>query len=186
MAILFLEYKTTFKNSLTYLSPGEKLNQEIRLRSYQPISVRIANKTFYIPAANWLELRRETVSFYRIEQNISEVVDPNLYFFANHPREKYGVIEFEKFPYILLPFFVIGLFSIKRKTLNLFLIGLSPFVLISIIGSDNPIGPFGLFPFFANTIGLGLLTIPNKKKFLIPLVIILIIVFIQTIAYVKY
>ncbi len=186
LALLFLQYKTTSKNPLTYLSPGEKLKQEVRLRGYQPVSVKVASKIFFIPAANWLELRPETVAFYRIEEHLSEVLDQNLYFFANHPREKYGVIEFEKFPYILFPFFIAGMFYLKKRDIKIILISLSPLVLISVIGSDNPGGPFGLFPFFSALISLGISKVPYKTKFIVPLFIVIILVFIQTIAYAKY
>ncbi len=175
--LLLLQWKTSSKNSLTFLNDNEKLNQIVRLRAYPPSN---------IPIANWLELRKETLALYKIEANISEVVDPNLYFFANHPRERVGVIEYEKFPYILLPVFIIGLLSLKRQNLKYILLSTSPIVLNSIIGNSNPVGPFTLFPFFATTISLGLIPIFSKKIFLIPFLILFTLVFIQIYAYSKY
>lgn len=175
--LLFFQYKTSSKNSLTFLNDNEKLQQQIRLRGYPPSR---------IPIANWLENRKETLIFYKLEANISEVVDPNLYFFANHPRERVGVVEYEKFAYILIPFFILGLFSIKKKNIKTLLISISPFVLISVIGNSNPVGPFSLFPFLSSFTGIGLIPVFSKRKYLIPFLIIFALVFIQTLAYAKY
>lgn len=184
--LLFFQWKTSFKTSLIYRNDNEKVIQQEWLKAYPPIYIKIAGKTIWIPIAHWLEQRKESMVFYKIEENFSEVIDPNLFFFANHPRERVGVIEFEKFPYILLPIFIVGLFSIKKKNLKDLLLGLSPIVLISFIGNSNPIGPFALFPLFAAVISIGLAPIFSKKQFLIPFIAVFILVFIQIFAYAKY
>lgn len=184
--LIFFQWKTSFKTSLTFRNDNEKVIQQEWLKAYPPIYIKIAGKTIWIPIAHWLEQRKEFLVFYKIEENFSEIVDPNLYFFANHPRERVGVKEFEKFPYILLPVFIVGLFSIKKKNLKEVLLGLSPVVLISLIGNSNSIGPFALFPFFAAVISMGLVPIFSKKQFLIPGMVAFILVFIQVFAYAKY
>jgi hypothetical protein len=133
--------------------------------------------------ANWFEQRKETISIYKIGKNFSEVIDPNLYFFANHPREKAGAKEFEKFSYILLPIFILGLFELKKRHLKYLILTLSPIVFISIIGNNSPLGPFSLFPFFTIIISLGLKKFLLNRKFLIFKLIIFLLVFIQTISY---
>ena len=184
--LLFFQWKTSFITSLTYRNDNEKVIQQEWLKAYPPIYIKIDGKTIWIPIAHWLEQRKEFLVFYKLEENFSEVVDPNLFFFTNHPRERVGVREFEKFPYILLPIFIVGLFSIKKKNLKDVLLGLSPVVLISFIGNSNPMGPFALFPFFAAIISIGLAPNFSKKQFLIPFVALFILVFIQSFAYAKY
>lgn len=190
MAILLLiEWKTSSTNSLTYLNENEKMLLTERMHAYPPVGVNFAGRTLWIPAANWLEQRKEILVFYKLKANLSELVDPNLYFYANHPRERVGVIEYEKFPYILLPIFVVGIFAFRKKDIKSAILGLSPLVLNSIIGNSNPSGPFALFPIVAVTISLGTITVLPiliKKKLLIPAVIIFTLVFIQTISYAKY
>lgn len=174
--LIFAQWQTSYKTPITYLNENEKLIQQTRLRAYPPL--------FYkIPVANWLEQRKEAIFFYKLEENFSEAIDPNLYFFANHPRERIGVVEFEKFPYILLPVFILGLFSLQKKDGNNILLGLSPLVLISIVGNSNPAGPFALFPFFAVTISRGLEHLLAKKKLLIYGLAAFVLVFIQIFAY---
>lgn len=48
--------------------------------------------------------------------NFFQGIDPNYYFFANHPRERAGITEKDKFSFIFLPFFILGLFfAIKER-----------------------------------------------------------------------
>lgn len=191
MAILLtVQWYTSAKTSLTYLTEQEKVTQIQHLHAYPPLKITIMRKIIWIPAANWLELRPEAVIFYKIKANFSEIVDPNLYFFANHPRERVGVVEFEKFPYIFLPAFLIGLFSFKHRHLLLLSISLSPILLNSLIGNSHPAGPFNLFPFFAITIALGLVVITpyilKRKVLILPTLLLFFLIFIQTLAYVRY
>jgi len=186
VVLLFLNYKTSSKNSLTFLNSSEKFHLLERLRAYPPTKISLGSKVLYIPMANWMEQRKETLVFYKLEGNLSEIIDPNLYFFANHPRERVGAKEFEKFPYIMLPLFVIGLLSINRKNAKVFLLASSPFLLYAVIGNSNPMGPLALFPLITVSITLGLaLVIPNKKVF-IPGIILFILTIIQTISYEKF
>jgi len=203
--LLFFQWQTTQRFSLTYLDNDEQRVQQMRLKEYPPVYIKVGEKIIWIHVANWFELRKESVAFYRIERNFSEVIDPNLYFFANHPRERVGIKEFEKFPYILLPVFLIGIFALIRnrsfvpsRTKKLALFSFSfilPIFLISLIGHINPSGPFTIFPFLAVTASLGLEEIYKKisklPKFSKALVIILsltlfLLVFLQMISYAKY
>lgn len=184
--LLFFDYKTSSVNSLTFLNDDEQIHLWERLTAYPPIKINLGSKIIWIPAANWLEQRKETLIFYKLEENLSEIIDPNLYFFANHPRERVGATEFEKFPYILLPFFLIGLLSINKKNSKVFLLAASPFALNSFIGNSNPAGPAALFPLIAISTSLGLSKIFSKKAILIPFFILFIFVFIQTLSYAQY
>lgn len=51
----------------------------------------------------------------RLGERLFESIDVNRFFFASHPRERGGVIEFEMFPFWLLPLFLLGMFNIKLK-----------------------------------------------------------------------
>lgn len=183
LSILFIfvlsmfQYETSSINSLTFLNENEKTEQRQKMTGYPRSLFRFAN---------WLEQRKEALVFYKIEENFSEVIDPNLYFFANHPRERVGVSESEKFPYILLPFLVLGLLSIKKEDLKILLLSFSPIVLISLIGNSNPAGPFSLFPFFASYTAVGLKPVFENKKYLFIFLLIFTLVFIQAVSYETY
>lgn len=193
--LLFFQWKTTDKISLTKLSNDQQRIQSMRLREYPPVKVDLLGKTVWIPIAHWFEGRTESISFFRILSNFSEVVDPNLYFFANHPRERVGVQEFEKFPFLLLPFFVYGLLQFVQKTKNQKLLIISffaPVLLTSFIGSKNSFGPFSLFPFVTVFSALGLFQVSkntfkkyktNKKQISLGFLLIYILVLIQQYSY---
>jgi hypothetical protein len=186
LILIFFQWKTSFKTSITFLNNSEILQQTVRMRGYPPLKFSILGKTFWIPAANWLEKRKETVVYYKIMNNFSEVIDPNLYFFANHPRERVGTREFEKFPYILLPLFLLGLLNIKKGNIKELVLSLSPMILVSVIGNSNSMGPFSLFPFIATYTSFGVASISKNKKLVVIGLILFVLVFIQVIAYAKY
>lgn len=158
LILVFFQIKTTSVSPLTQLTQQEKLFQIQRMKEYPPVHFKILNKDIWIPLAHWLEERNETLSLYRIEKNLTDAVSFNLYFFSNHPNERVGFKEFEKFPYILLPFFVIGFLNLNYKKNLLVVLSslLIPLALIASIGQDNPIGPFILFPFISVASFLGI------------------------------
>ncbi len=148
--LLFFQWKTTETTSLTNLTNSDIMVRDMRLNEYPPVKVSLANKTLWIPIAHWFEGRQESIAFFRMSKNFSEVVDPNLYFFANHPRERIGISEFEKFPYLLLPFFAYGLVTIisrQKFNKNLKISFFVPILLLTLIGSKNSLGSFSFFPF---------------------------------------
>lgn len=197
LLLLFFQWKTTQISSLSYLDNDQQRIQQMRLREYPSVALTLGSKKIWIPIAHWFEGRVETISLFRMKDNFSESLDPTLYFFANHPRERVGVEEFEKFPYILLPFFLIGIFSkkFKIKSKTFVFSFLAPIILVTFIGNNNRLGPFSLFPFITVTAAYGLwLTserlkkIPKKKGRNISLVFLTVfaLVVIQVIAYAKF
>ncbi len=172
--VLFFQIQTTKKTSLTAISNDDRRIIDMRLRSYPPKFLRLGY---------WLEERKESLFFNRVATNLFENIDPNLYFFANHPRQRVGIKEFEKFPYVLLPFFLLGVFdSLHRKNKLFWLISfLVPITILSIIGNKNNLGPFSLFPFFAVSIYKGLKKL--RSKYLTIIIIVLALVLIQIISY---
>lgn len=154
LVLAFFQYRTTNLSSLSELSEVEKTVQIQRMREYP--NPRIAHI---------VEERPESIVLRRLQENFFENLDINLYFFGNHPRSRVGYDEFEKFSYIFLPFFAVGLIRIlderKLKEIGIFLV--IPLILFSVIGNKNPIGPFLLFPFFAVTISKGIYEIFRHK-----------------------
>ncbi len=140
--LLVIQYKTTKNANLSYMSIDEEYlfntRRSLLLGRYSQ------NKITYM--------------FYKFEQNLLRTIDLNLYFFGNHPRERPGIKEFEKFLFLFLPFFIIGLLkTLKSHPWQISLSFLIPVLELSIIGQDNPVGPFSLYPFFSVMITIGML-----------------------------
>lgn len=88
-----------------------------------------------------------TLYFYKYQKNFFQGLDINYYFFANHPRERAGVKEYEKFPWVCLPVFLIGLFwQIKKKMFLLLFYFFSCLAIFSFFNLDR--FSYLLFPFF--------------------------------------
>lgn len=178
--ILLIQVTTTQKASLTEIGNDDRREIDLRLRAYPPSVLRIGY---------WIEERKESIALSRITNNFFENLDPNLYFFANSPRARVGIKEFEKFPYVLFPVFVLGVLRLIGKEkksfwiLTLFL----PLFILSFIGNKNQLGPFSLLPFLVISIsdGVGVLYAKtgNSRKLKILLLAVLIMVIIQMIAY---
>lgn len=194
IVILFLQLRTTQKSSLTNIENDDRRKIDMRLREYPPVYFKIGQKTLWIPAAHWLEQRKESIALSRAGERFFQTLDLNLFFFGAHPRERVGIIEFEKFPYILLPFFIAGITDlVSKKKIKFFLIFfIIPVLLISLIGHNNILGPFSLFPFFIVSITFGLKFFYINVKSLFPdriklifssLAIISILIIIQMISY---
>lgn len=151
--LLVFQVTTTQKNSLTNIANDDRRVIDMRLRAYPSKVLRIGY---------WLEERRESIALGRVTKNFFENLEPNLYFFANHPRERVGMEEFEKYHFVFLPFFLAGFFSlVKAKQWLLPMLSfVIPLTILSFVGNQNILGPFSVFPFFSVCIANGL-----KKSF---------------------
>jgi hypothetical protein len=93
----------------------------------------------------------------KITGNIFTSLDPNLYFFASHPRERVGITEFSKITPWFLPVFLAGLYFWFRYFRKIFLF---PFILSLLLAavSDpaSSYGPLAMFPFVSSLIAWGL------------------------------
>lgn len=104
---------------------------------------------------------------YKIQRNIFSNLDLNLYFFASHPRERVGVEEFEKYPFILLPIFIGGLlYLLKKQTRTIFLYLVLITLLSSMISPKYELGPLLFFPFINLSLTLGSIWLFSKTKIL--------------------
>ena len=148
--LLFIfQYQTTKITDYSALSPLELDSQQQRLNYYPPSK---------IPLAWWLEGRPEPRVFYLLKQNLFSALDQNTYFFAYHPRQDNSMDIYPKFSFILLPFFLLGLFRLikyKQKFI-LVLSAFFPLLLLTLIGHQNPLGSFSLFPFIIISIHRGI------------------------------
>ena len=178
--ILLIQVSTTQRASLTEIGNDDRREIDLRLRAYPPSFLRVGY---------WLEERKESILFSRITTNFFENLDPNLYFFANSPRARVGIKEFEKFPYVLFPVFVLGVLRLigKEKKSFWILSFFLPLFILSFIGNKNQLGPFTLLPFFIISIseGVGVLyvKIGKSKRLKVFLLALLVLVIIQMIAY---
>ena len=145
--LLALQITSSNIVNLTELTNDQIRVRDTRLNEYPPIN---------IPIAYWMEAKPVTIALTRIRQNLFEQLDPNLYFFAGHPRERVGGAEFEHFPYFLFPFFLAGIVVASKK--HKFLIGVTLAVILitSLFGINNKAGNFALFPLLVVFIYLGL------------------------------
>ncbi|KKR62985.1 hypothetical protein A2210_00455 [Candidatus Woesebacteria bacterium RIFOXYA1_FULL_40_18] len=150
--------KTSFDTNLLYVSPLENDKLENRHEYYAQSLGRLYRNRIGI-------YLHKNISPYvsRFEKNLAYNLDPNLYFFASHPRERLGIDEFNKFPLIALPFFLIGL-GVLLSGRHYFLIG---YFVLSIIVSGfifpgYRLGPILIFPFMISILYLGLLKVINR------------------------
>ena len=152
VVIVGFQIKEFNPNSFVDTTPLEKDIMEKRMRLYP--NPRIAH---------WLEQRQESIAFYRFRNNLGEVLDFNYYFFANHPRERVGVTEYEKFSPILFPILLVGLYlSIKTgKHLGFYLLFI--FVL-STSATTYPTEPVGFALVFPFIVSLSILALNKYVK----------------------
>jgi hypothetical protein len=100
-------------------------------------------------------------------RNISYSIDPNLYFFKSHPREKSGIDEYDKYSPLLLPFFILGFLTHflslnSHKILSIYLV-----TAVFITGFISPyynLGPVLLFPYLNLAILIGSLQLFDYIK----------------------
>ncbi len=96
--------------------------------------------------------------FYKLQSNFFSNLDPNLYFFAGHPRERAGFGDFEKYLFLSLPFFIAGIVIALQKKLKVIA---GYFIAAAAIGAlirpDYIFGPVLFFPLINTFISLGVL-----------------------------
>ncbi len=121
----------------------------MRTREYRLVSIGLLNKRFSLPIGYWLEGSPASIGFSRIKESFFELLDPNLYFFGSHPRERVGADEFEKLPLLFLPFLALGLLEEIRRRPKWFYWSffILPVFFLSFWGNRSPLGPFSLLPF---------------------------------------
>ena len=102
-------------------------------------------------------------------QNVFYTLDPNLYFFRSHPREKAGIDEYEKYSPFVLPLFVIGILFLTiywRRYKFLILYSILAILLTGFISPNYKLGPLLMFPFVNIILYLGLIAAIPKVRLL--------------------
>ncbi len=147
LILTILQIQTTSLKDLSLLDNDEQRVQSERSRSYPLTYIDFKFKVLWLKPVEWIEQNKFIIALSRIEENIFESLDLNYYFFGGFPRNM--PYDYEKFPFILLPFFLAGVFRLVyiRKYFDLVLLFLVPVVVLSVIGFDNRYGFFILFPF---------------------------------------
>lgn len=151
--VVFLSLRVGFDKNISIISADEQLHQNSRHELYAvELGELFKNKVslrFY-KDFSW--------SIRKLERNLFYNLDLNLYFFSTHPRERAGIEEFEKYPWILLPFFIVGLFLVIQY--NYLILG-AYFILAAFtsmfLSPAYRLGPVLFFPLINVVIALGLI-----------------------------
>ena len=97
----------------------------------------------------------------KFSKNIFEFLDINYYFFSTHPRERPGVTEIKKFPFVYLPFFFLGIFYQLKKKIFLGLFFILPVILSSSFLEKIDYSSYLIFPSLVLSITYGLYYFSN-------------------------
>ena len=172
-----------FLSGLLFLSLGavfvkSNFDQTLLVTSPTEISILMQRHAYLADGLGKIFTNRYILHYYKdyslavgkYERNIFYSLDPNLYFFRSHPREKAGIDEYEKYSPLFLPLFVIGIFYLilhSRKYLFLILYFLLATLLTGFISPYYKLGPVLLFPFVNIILYLGLTGLIPKIKSLV-------------------
>ncbi len=145
-----------------------KLDKSILEKNPTEVSIFHRQHAYFAEGLGFLYTNKFSLQFYthlyyplaKYFRNVSYCIDPNLYFFHSHPREKSGIDEVAKYSPLVLPFFIIGLFihflSLERyKLLNIYLI--LSVLLTGFISPYFKLGPVLIFPYINIIILLGIM-----------------------------
>lgn len=148
-----------------FIAAREAFDESIFSKSALDIQQYYKRHEFYAKELGKIYTNRISLAYfkdfnlpiYKLQHNFFANLDPNLYFFKSHPRERIGVEEFEKYLPIFLPFFLVGFLYIICKSLPKILIYTVIISLISsLISPKFNLGPILFFPIinFMVTIGI--------------------------------
>lgn len=149
----FMMIKSDFDKGFLSLTPEDQVKLNDRHFYYaKELGILFLNSKVLNYYKNY------SLPVHKFESNLFSNLDPNLYFFASHPRERAGVNEYEKYSPIFLPFFILGiLLMIYWGTIwaTSYLIAV---VLVSaLISPNHQLGPILFFPLINICIALGLI-----------------------------
>lgn len=163
LVISFIILKSGFDTSIFTISSEERIQQNARHGFYSvELGHLFKNK---ISLQLYKHLDRP---IYKLQRNFFYNLDPNLYFFASHPRERAGIGEFEKYSWILLPLFIVGLFLVIRNYLKVGIYLVSTAVISMFLTPTFYLGPILFFPLINIIVTLGLIyclkNFKNKRR----------------------
>ena len=132
---------------------------DLRLINPTPTEIWTVNQRRSLYPKPWGRLFQNKVvlALDKIIGNVYTVLDPNLYFFSTHPRERLGISEFSKISPWFLPVFLVGLFFWIRNFRKIYLFPLALGLLLAAVSDPaSSSGPVSLFPWVSSLIAWGL------------------------------
>lgn len=157
--LLLFQYQDTQVTSLNLLDNDEQRVQSLRKSSYTSDFHYVRLLIYKLNLRDYLEGDLNTISS-RLQRNFFETIDPNIYFFAGHPRERVWAKDFEKFYFVFIIPFFIGLYKfLQQKNFFLKTVSILIILFLTLIGHKNNLGPFILYPIFTTIIYYGLIEI---------------------------
>lgn len=151
--LIIIILRQGFDESIFKLSPKEIQQQNKRHEFYAHNLGKIYTNKFSLSY-----YKNYSYSLLKFERNFFANLDPNLYFFASHPRERAGIDEFEKYTLIFVPFFIIGfIYSIYYPRIKTIAYIFFVLILSSLISPSYKFGPILSFPVINFMITIGFL-----------------------------
>lgn len=156
----------TLTISLVVISVRDAFDESIFRNSALEIQQINRRHEFYANGLGKIYTNRFSLTYFKeyslpltkLQRNFFENLDPNLYFFASHPRERVGVLEFEKYLPIFLPFFLLGLiYTIYKPSSKVLIFIVAISAVSSIISPNYNLGPLLFFPIINYLITVGLI-----------------------------
>lgn len=130
-----------------------------RLKNPDPIQIWAINERrgLYPAPVGRLFQNKAVLTLDKITGNIYSSLDPNLYFFATHPRERVGISEFSKISPWFIPLFLVGLYFWLKSFRKIYLLPLVLSLLLSAVSDPaSSVGPIAMFPMISSLIAFGM------------------------------
>ncbi len=140
--ISILIFNNSAYTSITKLNEIEKIEQLKRANQYPKYGYRFAN---------WIELRPESVAFFKLQNNFVSIFDLNNYFGG--------------FKIIFLPFFTYGVFrALEVRGWGYLALLTPPLILLAMISTKSHSSFFALLPHVISSTIFGISIIFKKPK----------------------
>lgn len=148
--LVLILIRSDFDKTL-FLHTEEEIHSLNQRRSYYPKNIGAIFQNKF------------NLSLYKFKRNIFANLDLNMYFFANHPRERGNISDFEKFSPFLIPAFIIGmLLNIKNKNQILLFYFLLSLLISGVFSINSYLGPIFFFVLICVLSGQGIVYVVFK------------------------
>lgn len=137
LVLLIFQILSSENKALNYQSEIDLINLRQRMNDYPPRYYRLANL---------IEQRSESQLFYKLQDNFFTILDTRT------------------LPAVFVPFVYFGFFRLIKNRLYyfLFLTLILPVVALTLLGPNQPLGNFSLYPFLSISIVYALFPIFKK------------------------
>lgn len=151
---------------LVFIAVKKAFDESLFRESSLDIQQYTRRHEFYASGLGKIYTNRFSLSYFKeynlplnkLQSNFFSNLDPNLYFFNSHPRERVDVEEFDKYLPFFLPFFLLGFLYSICKPLPKIIIYLVVISLISsMISPKYNLGPILFFPIINFMIIVGII-----------------------------